>query len=502
MMRNNSLAPAATAGWLGDLGAPTLVGNYQLIGVATLLVSAALVRIAFWSYTDWTIEDGMIVGRIARNFARSGVLSFNTGEVVSSATSPLFALMAGVLVKAGLDPISAVRVLGLLAGIATAYIFYASACAYLPQRFALLTSLSYTLLPTTVAYNLCGLETPLYTLACMAALFTSMRRRHRTALLYGALALVFRPDGLVVLGVVLAVAMFEAVGYRQRVLWAMPAALVLCINFGVHYAAFGEIIPHTMIAKSGAYHIHVVNNVARYLWQMLFSQPAGLALYALASAGLPVAIRVNKRTGLLIIWYVLYHLAFMLRAPLFDWYLQPPTFVVVFFAGFAIWKVVVFLTSRPILHGNRWAPLLWPTCLLGLILLAGFAANVRYMGGKLINREYERNVREAAGRWLNQNAKADDLVFTESLGYIGYYNNNPLVDWPGLVSADIPGLIKGLDRMEAYERIIDVKKPEYLVLRNAEWGQLSEKFSPSYEIVGAFPSTEPSSSGYLIAKLH
>jgi len=500
-MRNNSLAPTTTAGWVDDVGVPALVGNYGLVGVAILLISATLVRIVFWSYTDWTIEDGMIVSRIARNFAQSGVLSFNIGEVVSSATSPLFALMAGVLVKLGLDPISAVKVLGLLAGIMTAYIFYASACAYLPQRFALLTSLSYTLLPTTVAYNLCGLETPLYTLACMAALFASIRRQHRSAMLYGALAVVLRPDGLIALGVVLAVAMFEAVSYRQKLLMAIPAALVLCINFGFHYAAFGEIIPHTLIAKGGAYHIHIFSNVTRYLRQMLFSQPAGLVLYALAGAGLPIAIGVNRRTGTLVIWYVLYHLAFMLRAPLFDWYLQPPIFVVVFFAGFAIWKVVVFLTSRPLLRGNRWIPRLWPTCVFGLILLAGFAANVRYMTGKLINREYERSVREAAGRWLGQNADAHDLVFTESLGYIGYYNNNPMVDWPGLVSADIPNLIKGLDRMRAYGRIIEVKKPGYLVLRNSEWEQLSQKFSPLYEVVVAFPSTEPSSSGYLIAKL-
>jgi hypothetical protein len=500
-MRNNSLAPAATADRLSDVGAPTLVGNYGIVGVATLLISAALVRIAFWAYTDWTIEDGMIVGRIARNFARSGVLSFNTGEVVSSATSPLFALMAGLLVKAGLDPLSALKVLGLLAGITTAYVFYVFVCDYLPPRFALLTSLSYTLLPTTVAYNLCGLETPLYTLACMAALFASIRRQHRTALLSGALALVLRPDGLIVLGVVLVVAMFEPVGYRQKLSWVLPAALVLCINLGAYYAAFGEIIPHTMIAKSGAYHVHVLNNVTRYLRQMLFSQPAGLALYVLAGVGLPVAIRVNRRTGLLIIWYVLYHLAFMLRAQLFDWYLHPPIFVVVFFAGFAIWKVVVFLTSRRVLHGNRWVPRLWPTCLLGLILLTSFAANARYMAGKLINREYERHVREAAGRWLSENSRADDLVFSESLGYIGYYSNNPMVDWPGLVSADIPALIKGLERKRAYERIIEVKKPKYLVLRNNEWQQLSEKFSPIYEIVATFPSTEPSSEGYLIVKL-
>ena len=62
-----------------------------------LLLVAAFFSLAFWRLTDWTLEDALIVARIARNYARHGVLSFNPSELVSSATSPLFALLVGWL---------------------------------------------------------------------------------------------------------------------------------------------------------------------------------------------------------------------------------------------------------------------------------------------------------------------------------------------------------------------------------------------------------------------
>lgn len=81
------------------------------------LVTAALFYLAFWIRTDWTIEDGMIVARVARNFATYGVLSYNTTSWVSSCTSTLFAFIVGLLALIGIPPLIAAKIIGISAAL-------------------------------------------------------------------------------------------------------------------------------------------------------------------------------------------------------------------------------------------------------------------------------------------------------------------------------------------------------------------------------------------------
>lgn len=115
-------------------------------------------------------------------------------------------------------------------------------------------------------------------------------------------------------------------------------------------------------------------------------------------------------------------------------------------------------------------------------------------------RIYEHKVREAAGRWLTLHTSPTDLVFTESLGYIGFFSHNRFVDWPGLVDTSIPALVKGLSRIEGYKRIIEAKSPQYLVLRDEEWNSLKKAIGSRYKVVAQFPSPFPEYLGYIIAE--
>lgn len=470
------------------------------VWISCSIVVATAFYLTFWLQTDWTIEDGMIVARIARNFAEHGILSFNTNSWVSSATSPLFALMVGLLTSIGIHPIGAAKILGIIAALAGGWVLYKAASEIQPPHHAWITSTLYMLLPTTVAYATGGLETSLYALACMKALFSIWRKFPTISLLWGALASIIRPDGFLAL-IVVSIGIYWK-ERRWSFLWMIPSIALLAGFFSLHYGVYGSWVPHSMLAKAQVYHVEPLRNIERYLERMFLSQVEGLPLYVLALGGIWI-VRKNWQYIWLLVWYVIYHLTFMLRAPLFDWYLHPPIFVITFFSGIAIGKILWYFEQKwSYLLQNRQIIRSYQFFLAIIILLSAVYVNQEYALSKLQNRLYERRVREAAGCWLAKHTSPNDLVFTESLGYIGFFSKNLFVDWPGLVDPSVPPLVRRLNRIEGYKRIIMVKHPRYLVLRNSEWESLKKFVGGRYKIVARFPSpfSHEGYEGYIIAE--
>lgn len=99
-----------------------------------------------------------------------------------------------------------------------------------------------------------------------------------------------------------------------------------------------------------------------------------------------------------------------------------------------------------------------------------------------------------AGHWLAENVNPNDLVFTETLGYIGYYAPNRFVDWPGLSNPEVPRLLElthtALDRLAGYRVIIEVYRPSYLVLRENEWEALQNELQAEYQLCQEFIAPE------------
>ena len=458
-----------------------------------------VLSLGFWRWTDWSIEDGLIVARIARNFSSYGVLSYNPGQWISSSTSFLFALFVGSLARLGIPALIASKATGIVAAAATGGLLYRDARAQTTQNWRFLAPAFYLFLPTTVAYSICGLETPVYAFFCAASLFSFSEKRYSAAFILAALAATIRPDGILVLGIVAAFTFCTPnVSLRQKWMGCCIAGLILVAYFGIHYWIYKTWFPQTVAAKAGGYHVHAIQNSHRYLHQMFLAQPWGLPFYGLAFAGVFQAIQRRSAILILAVWYAIYHLAFMLRAPLFDWYLQPPTFVIAYFASLAVMKLIKTIEfSPPSLLRSR--EVLMPWFVLGLAVMFGFSFNFFYGRGKLKNRVYEREVRESAGRWLKGHTRPRDLVFTESLGYIGYYTDNIFVDWPGLVAPGVSVLVRGVPRVQAYQKIIEFKKPSYLVLRDHEWKSLFDKLHSSYLLAADFPASDSHAGpGYVI----
>ena len=462
----------------------------RLLWLCVLCALAA--GLGFWAATRWTIEDGLIIARMARNLAQGHGLVFNPGTRASAATSPVFAASAGILARVGLSPVASAKFLGALAGAASAGLLFWWLCGEFRPAYAFPGALLYALFPPVIAYAVGGMETSAYTLACFAALAQSARGRHGWALAWGAAATVLRPDGLIALAVAGA---FAAWAFRlpqeRRAVWigVVSAAGILAAAMLAHRAYYGAWLPQTMMAKGIAYRIDPWSNTARYLRRMFLSQPYGVPVYVLACIGL---LRGKRwaRWGPLAAWYAVYHAAFFLRAPLFSWYLQPPLIVLVAFAGAAIADAGRFVARR---ISRRPEPV--ATALAIAVLAVSLPADAYYASTRRAYQRHEEEVRMAAGAWLSEATAPTDLVFTESLGYVGFFCRNPIVDWPGLAVPDVAPMLQaeGLRgrRLAGYRAVIRDYAPAWLVLRTQEWESLRKTLGADYDVRASFPKGAP-----------
>ena len=77
--------------------------------------------------------------------------------------------------------------------------------------------------------------------------------------------------------------------------------------------------------------------------------------------------------------------------------------------------------------------------------------------------------RKQVGLFLHDNMKADAKVYLEPIGYIGYYSDRYVEDYPGLIAPQVAKLHTDRHRDMRLE-IIPELMPEWMVLRDNEVG--------------------------------
>jgi hypothetical protein len=109
-----------------------------------------------------------------------------------------------------------------------------------------------------------------------------------------------------------------------------------------------------------------------------------------------------------------------------------------------------------------------------------------------VQQEYvENRHRRAIGEWLKENAKPGETIFLESLGYIGYFSEGTMLDWPGLVA---PRVVEA--RRKGRGTMIDhlpLVAPDWLVLRRAYEYDLAERsqyVTANYDVVREFNAAD------------
>ena len=316
-------------------------GLFRTVSAWLPWLIAALALAARVLPTPRTIDDAFITFRYARNVLAGLGFVYNAGERVLGTTTPLYTLlMAALSGLTGSDnyPWLALWV-NALADAATCLLLVALGYGLTGRRsVGLGAALLWAIAPMSVTFAIGGMETSVFIFLLTLTAYLYVIDTTRLAAITGALALLTRPDGVLLV----APLMLDLVVRRlrqRRFPWGEVGLFLLVMAPWAVFATlyFGSPVPQSIAAKIAVYRLAPDAAFIRMLQHYgtpffehevlgRFWPLAGLMLYLALSllAGVSL-VRRQPRAWPLAAFPWLYALAYGLADPLiFRWYLAPP----------------------------------------------------------------------------------------------------------------------------------------------------------------------------------
>jgi len=458
---------------------------------------------------------------MARNLVEGNGLVFNPGERVLATSSPLHAIvlgLAGVLVGPQLIPLLAVItnilfdtgsywILNRWIYSATGSHWFAIACAWL-----------FALDQLVIEYSSSGKDTSLYLFILLACFLAFQERRATLVGILSGLAMICRPEG-VLLGAV----MLSFAAWRERV-WPWRTTTIAAIISGTYYALttwyYGSPIPQGVVAFWNSPQIH--GAFGHWHTAYLFAIQAGFSLYGFAiwrvwhhwiwSQSLEVIFQVILIVGqiALCVWgarqlarrdlsiaasavFTLLHAVFFsLGNPrMYGWYQVPLDPLIVIYLAGAIW---MFCDKC----GNLKKALLWPMFLALQCLHIAWAGDSRTLW--LLADHWDRGPEQAMERActaIKKNGiKPTDTVLAIYPGIPRWRLDARVWDMIGLSNPAALRYAKKVLRKDVWEKgnpslssdlVMDLK-PRYLI--TTEWPQIQwyrkdPRFMQTYRLLNS-----------------
>jgi len=492
-----------------------------------LFLAVLLVGVAFAACTQHAWEDYWITFRASRNLATGHGLVFVPGERVHSYTSPL-----GALLPAFFSRVTGNRSDGL-----TLWLFRLASLGALGSGVVLffqilrsvgLRSISCLLAvgligldAKTVDFSINGMETGIMilflALSAHGLLVEGPRRIIRLGLGWAGLMWT-RPDSFIHIGILaLAILIFLPDRQTSRTAWfkkMLPAGLICAVLYlpWIVWAwnYYGSPIPHTIVAKAsispllppgelvsrffllpfrfakqyGAYRGVFMPPYAFFGgWSLVLEYATAVIALLLSLTWLLPGVPRRTRMFSLTFFLGLFYLDAIVRG-FYAWYV-PPVEAMGFLTLGSLFDDVLSFAAKPPQSGRTRG---WSTH-VPLIL--------RFGGGLLITvqlillvctgREVavqqsliEEGLRKPLGLWLHDHARSpQDTVMLEPLGYIGYFSQLKMYDYPGLSSSEMVEARRrlGPDKQNLVYREL---KPDWLVLRPSELAKPGSMIDPTH----------------------
>ncbi len=485
------------------------------------LVTFVSLVYAFTTNHIW--EDFYITFRHSKNLVDGNGLVYQAGERIHGFTSVINTLLPAFFYWSTNESFQAMiwlyRITSII-GLVFGGVFFLREIQK-QNTNNIITPIFFTLLfafqAKTVMFTVNGQEAGfilLFLLPSIVFAFNGYREKWKWAGICWAGLIYTRPDGVVYI-LLLSIASFTFGNSKFKSkddLLAIIKVAALCAVlylpwFIFAWVYYGTPIPHTVTAKSGLGGIFLAD-IVKSLQAIISYQPA-VGVLALEPTyyhfgGWPYWIKVYAFIGWFvssIYWLIpstdrfgrfvsfiytllILYLSFLqFRAAVYPWYFPPAEIMSIFVLSSAL-----FHLTRKIFKSS-----LIPAYAIGMILLFS-ATKIYFMTLNQITIQQkiiETGNRKQIGLWLNKNIEDNDTVFLEPLGYIGYYSNAKMYDWPGLVSPEVVAIAKGKG-VEAYPQIIKTLKPNWVILRPVNITQLLKIlwFKQNYKIVKIFSVKE------------
>ncbi|MEW5795095.1 MAG: hypothetical protein AB1772_01915 [Candidatus Zixiibacteriota bacterium] len=400
--------------------------RFKLGGV---FLAAVVVRVGFHLYTGFVADDAFITFRYAENLASGNGFVYNLGERVLGTSTPLFAWILSVLRLLYIGPPIGSLLISILCAGLTAALLYRFAALLRFGSLALIPALVYVVWPRSVPADSSGMETALYTLLVTAAFYYQHRKLRYYAIGLATLASLTRPEGALVLLLLLISSCKADCGAWKRYLSTPALLLIPWLAFAQFY--FGSIVPHAITAKLALYSRFGAEGwIANLTYILGLNSPVGWMLIAAALLGGTWLIR-KQDFGQLEATWLLVTISFYTfgGSRLFFWYLAPlyPVFILL---GAASVLVLSEKWKTWHIHQTR----LLPIVVVGVIAVGGLGL-YRQADYFRSQQTYAESVLKPAAAYLAEQVNLEsETVAAEDIGQIGYYSRCRILDRDGLVS--------------------------------------------------------------------
>lgn len=452
--------------------APALAAGLPRV---TITAALAVALAAFLLRERWIaggpgfpLDDSWIHLHFARNLAEGRGFVYNPGEPVGGSTAPLWTLLvAALFALVGAQP-PAVKVLGVLAALGAALGARALTLAWTgDRRLGLLAGVLAALSGPLLWGALSGMEVALAACLVTGAVVAEIRQRSLAAAALGGLAVLARPEAVVLLPLLWAAGPLTL--WRTGAFVLVPAVW-LAPWLGFNLATTGSPLPATAVAKVEGGLLGLLVGQRESLATALIWRPeaflwswvtwlgqANLALPVLAAAGAGLLARRRGRRAWPAAILLLHPLAMALLAPY-----RGPGFQEGRYSAHLLPLAVslgcVGLTGVPARLGG--APARRGAAVALVLLAAGGAwvAAGRY-GWAVQNIEA---MQVPLGRWVAERTPPAARLALNDVGAIAYLSRREVVDLMGLVT---PAIVPYRRQGEAgILRYLERRCPDYLII--------------------------------------
>jgi len=427
-------------------------GRAGLVGRLLIAVGPAILAVALRLLPGPQItDDAYITFKYVRNLASGLGFTYNPGEHVLGTTTPLYTLsLTGLyllLGRLGASIITISYVLNaILEGANTALLAKLARRATGSRAVGAACGLLSAVSSVAIAVSLSGMETPLYVLLILSTLLLFLSGRTPAAAVVCALAVLTRPDGLLLALALLAYLLVRERRQLPRVIALGSFVLAPWLIFSSLY--FGSPIATSVAAKNVVYllpRFEALRGLAHHWCALVGLDLTGPPAYAPAAAltvlwllGTLSVARRGRRFGPVAIFPLLYLCAFAIaNKPMFRWYYVPlEPFYLLGLAGLAQALLKVRATRYA-------AATLTAAVVMAVVGAQLYSLNLLpdasrpWLTPKRISLERELLYQRVAED-INRSYPVDSgvTIATPEIGAFGYYSRARILDTTGLVSPE------------------------------------------------------------------
>lgn len=422
----------------------------------------------YFLYQNWAYDDPFITYRYAQNLRQGVGFVYNPGVHVLSTTTPFFALLLALLSFVWNDlPHLAVFIGSLSLAMGGIFLWHLAEVWKTPRVgwAGLLLYPTFSILLSTL-----GSETPLYLTLCLGAWASYERKNYSLAAACSALAVLTRPDALVVVGILV---LDYLMNVRSKSPW-IAIAVFLAITmpwfiFSLLY--FGSLVPATLFAKqqqasmAGASTSFIAGFI-RLLQNLSVSYQYWIEGF-LGLVGLLIGVTRFRRVFVFLLWAPLYFGGYaILGVTRYFWYYAPLVPAFVASVGLGLMALGSKFFNARISLGIAMSLLL----LLSVFQVDSLLSLSQNLDARL-------SIYRDIGEWLRSNTSPDADVGTLEVGIIGYYSQRRVIDFAGLIQPDIASQLKPNSTYEdAAIWAVNSYHPDYLVLYDNQMPRLEQNY--------------------------